>query len=66
MSYMGVLKVVSVWCDSLHDCGLIIWGFICLGIIALILVCFYYSFYWVELNYGFIQINHVNWLKSHF
>ena len=35
---MGVLKVVSVWCDSLHDCGLIIWGFICLGTIALIFV----------------------------
>ena len=34
----GNLKVVSVWCDSMNDCGLIIWGFICLGTIALIFV----------------------------
>ena len=27
MSYMGILKVVSVWCDRMNDCELIIWGF---------------------------------------
>ena len=26
-SYMGILKVVSVWCDRMNDCELIIWGF---------------------------------------
>ena len=25
--YMGILKVVSVWCDRMNDCELIIWGF---------------------------------------
>ena len=24
---MGILKVVSVWCDRMNDCELIIWGF---------------------------------------
>ena len=37
---MGILNVVSVWCDSLHDCGLIIWGFIHLGTVALIFALF--------------------------
>ena len=37
---MGISKVVSVWCNSLHDCGLIIWGFIRLGTIALIFALF--------------------------
>ena len=26
-SKMGILKVVCIWCDSVNDCGLIIWGF---------------------------------------
>ena len=35
---MGVLKVVSVWYGCWYECGLIIWGFIHLGTIALIFV----------------------------
>ena len=35
---MGVLKVVSVWYGCWNECGLIIWGFIHLGTIALIIV----------------------------
>ena len=31
-SYMWFLKVVSVWCDRMNDCGLIILGFNCLSI----------------------------------
>ena len=38
MSVVGVLKVASVWYGCWHECGLIIWGFICLGTIALIFV----------------------------
>ena len=33
---MGILKVVCVWCDSVSDCGLIIWGFNHLSIIECI------------------------------
>ena len=53
---MGVLKVVCVWYECWYDWGLIIWGFICLGTIALIFVLFYCSFLlglsklWVYLN----------------
>ena len=39
---MGILKVVCVWCDSLHDCGLIIWGKL--------------TYYWIYIWY-FIQLN---------
>ena len=35
---MGILKVVSVWCDRMNDCGLIIWGFVHLGTIPLMFV----------------------------
>ena len=52
---MGVLKVVSVWYGCWHECGLIIWGFIHLGTVALIFVFFsIIAFIGVELNYGFI------------
>ena len=37
---MGVLKVVSVWYGCWYECGLIIWGFIRLGTIALIFILF--------------------------
>ena len=30
---MDILKVVYIWCDSVYDCGLIIWGFNHLSII---------------------------------
>ena len=44
MSVMGILKVVSVWYGCWHECGFIIWGFICLGSIALIFVLFIVAF----------------------
>ena len=44
-SKMGILKVVSVWCDRMNDCGLIIWGFYpfrynCLIFVLLFIVAF--------------------------
>ena len=55
---MGILKVVSVWCDRMNDCGLIIWGFIHLGTIALTLVLLFIVAFSLGLvngiNLGFI------------
>ena len=50
---MGILKVVSVWYGCWYECGLIIWGFNRLEIIALIFVCFYCSFFTGLAKFGF-------------
>ena len=47
---MGILKVVSVWWDSLHDCGLIIWG------LSIWYNCFNICFVSIVAFIGLIQI----------
>ena len=54
---MGILKVVSVWCDRMNDCELIIWGFNRLKLITVKFAIFYCSFFstgvgnWAKLTY---------------
>ena len=58
-SFKGCGCLVWVW----YEWGLIIWGFIHLGSIALIFVLIYCSFYWVCLNCGKLLYkpwNHLN------